>query len=99
MIKVAIITITYNSSNVIIPFLKCLSESSYKDFKLFIIDNNSVDDTVELIHKTKKIDFQIIENEKNIGVAAANNMGIKLALDQGYQKVLLSNNDLSLIHI
>ena len=94
MIKVAIITITYNSSNVIIPFLKCLSESSFKDFKLFIIDNNSVDDTVELIYKIKKIDFQIIENKKNIGVAAANNMGIKLALEQGYQKVLLSNNDI-----
>ena len=94
MIKVAIITITYNSSNVIIPFLKCLSESSFKDFKLFIIDNNSVDDTVELINKIKKIDFQIIENKKNIGVAAANNMGIKLALEQGYQKVLLSNNDI-----
>ena len=94
MIKVAIITITYNSSNVIIPFLKCLSESSFKDFTLFIIDNNSVDDTVEFIYKIKKIDFQIIENKKNIGVAAANNMGIKLALDQGYQKVLLSNNDI-----
>ena len=94
MIKVAIITITYNSSNVIIPFLKCLSESSFKDFKLFIIDNNSVDDTVDLIYKIKKIDVQIIENKKNIGVAAANNMGIKLSLEQGYQKVLLSNNDI-----
>ena len=94
MIKVAIITITYNSSNVIIPFLKCLSESSFKDFKLFIIDNNSVDETVEIICKIKKMDVQIIENKKNIGVAAANNMGIKLALDQGYQKVLLSNNDI-----
>jgi len=94
VIKVAIITITYNSSNVIIPFLKCLSESSFKDFKLFIIDNNSVDETVEIICKIKKIDVQVIENKKNIGVAAANNMGIKLALDQGYQKVLLSNNDL-----
>ena len=94
MIKVAIITITYNSSNVIIPFLKCLSESSFKDFKLFIIDNNSVDETVEIICKIKKIDVQVIENKKNIGVAAANNMGIKLALDQGYQKVLLSNNDI-----
>lgn len=94
MIKVAIITITYNSSNVIIPFLKCLSESSFKDFKLFIIDNNSVDKTVEIICKIKKIDIQVIENKKNIGVAAANNMGIKLALDQGYQKVLLSNNDI-----
>ena len=94
MIKVAIITITYNSSNVIIPFLKCLSESSFKDFKLFIIDNNSVDETVEIICKIKKIDVQVIENKKNIGVAAANNMGIKLALDQGYQRVLLSNNDI-----
>ena len=94
MIKVAIITITYNSSNVIIPFLKCLSESSFKDFKLFIIDNNSVDETLEIICKIKKIDIQVIENKKNIGVAAANNMGIKLALDQGYQKVLLSNNDI-----
>ena len=94
MIKVAIITITYNSSNVIIPFIKCLSESSFKDFKLFIIDNNSVDETVEIICKIKKIDVQVIENKKNIGVAAANNMGIKLALDQGYQKVLLSNNDI-----
>tara|TARA_X000000950_G_scaffold95614_1_gene120587 strand:- start:2840 stop:3739 length:900 start_codon:yes stop_codon:yes gene_type:complete len=94
VIKVAIITITYNSSNVIIPFLKCLSESSFKDFKLFIIDNNSVDDTIELIYKIKKIDFQIIENKKNIGVAAANNIGIKLALEQSYQKILLSNNDI-----
>ena len=94
MIKVAIITITYNSSNVIIPFLKCLSESSFKDFKLFIIDNNSVDETLEIICKIKKIDIQVIENKKNIGVAAANNMGIKLALDQGYKKVLLSNNDI-----
>ena len=94
MIKVAIITITYNSSNVIIPFLKCLSESSFKDFKLFIIDNNSVDETVDIICKIKKIDVQVIENKKNIGVAAANNMGIKLALDQGYKKVLLSNNDI-----
>ena len=64
MIKVAIITITYNSSNVIIPFLKYLSESSFKDFKLFIIDNNSVDDTVELINKIKKIDVQIIRKQK-----------------------------------
>jgi len=64
VIKVAIITITYNSSNVIIPFLKCLSESSFKDFKLFIIDNNSVDETVEIICKIKKIDVQVIENKK-----------------------------------
>jgi hypothetical protein len=95
VITVAIITITYNSSNVIIPFLKCLSESDYKDLKLFIIDNNSVDDTVELILKNNhSIDFEIIENKKNIGVAAANNMGIKIAMEQGYQKILLSNNDI-----
>ena len=64
MIKVAIITITYNSSNVIIPFLKCLSESSFKDFKLFIIDNNSVSDAVFIKSLFKATIFLLLNLEK-----------------------------------
>ena len=49
--KIGVVTITYNSSKVVVDFLKSLSKQTYPDFKLYIIDNNSQDDTIDLIKK------------------------------------------------
>ena len=91
--KVGVVTITYNSSKVVVDFLKSLSKQTYSDFKLYIIDNNSQDDTIDLIKKHCLNSQVLIRNKENIGVAAGNNLGIKQSLDDNCQFVLLINND------
>ncbi len=61
---------------------KCLEsvfqyQHSYR-VEVIVIDNASSDDSVEMI-RGKFPQVQLIENEKNIGFAAANNQGIKMA--------------------
>ena len=92
--SVAIVTITFNSSHVIEQFIYSLNKSEFINFKLFFIDNYSTDNTIKLIEKKANFDFEIIKNKTNKGVASANNIGIKLAIDQSFKKIILSNNDI-----
>ena len=94
MTKIGIVTITFNSEKVIEDFLNSLNQQSFKDFELFVIDNNSQDQT---IHKLKSANlnfkFNLKINKTNIGVAAGNNQGIRMIIDKKIPNVLIMNND------
>lgn len=101
MAKIGIVTVLYNSASVIEDYFKTLSEQTYKDFVLYIIDNKSPDNSLFLSKKLaekykKSFDSIIIENDKNYGVAKGNNIGIKQAKNDGCEYILLSNNDIEL---
>ena len=51
MKKIGLITITYNSAHVIEPFMECVLRQTHSNFILYIIDNISSDNTLELIQK------------------------------------------------
>ena len=76
MISIAIVT--YHNSSVI---KKCLNSifKTTKNFKfeLIIVDNNSSDDTIEIIENNFK-NIKLIRNNKNVGFGAAHNIAIKL---------------------
>lgn len=94
-VKIGIVTVTYNSSNVINEFMKSLIGQSREDYILYVVDNASVDDTLEkLAPYVHQLSMVIIKNTKNIGVAAGNNQGIKQALADSCTHVLLINNDI-----
>jgi O-antigen biosynthesis protein len=59
------------------------------DAEVFIVDNNSVDGSVEMLHE-KFSDFRIIANYENAGFSKANNQAIALAKGE---YVLLLNPD------
>ena len=70
---------------------------SYK-LQIIVIDNGSSDASVENLKKlqnskTPKLQFELIENQTNLGFAEGNNIGIKKALDWGADYVVLLNND------
>ena len=77
--KIGIVTVTYNSSLVLEDF-SSIENQDFLDFHLYIIDNNSTDNTLSKINKWNFSTKTILKNTNNIGVAAANNQGIKLAL-------------------
>lgn len=91
--KIGIITITYNSANVIEPFMECVLNQTHNNFILYIIDNVSVDNTLEILQKYKDERIVLIKNTENVGVAAGNNQGIKKAMEDDCSELLILNND------
>ncbi|WP_071149713.1 glycosyltransferase family 2 protein [Bacteroides ndongoniae] len=97
--KIGIVTVLYNSESVLEDFFRTLNEQTYKNFILYLVDNNSNDLSVSKGREySGKVDFEckwLLQNE-NVGVAEGNNIGIKAALADGCNYILLSNNDVVL---
>ncbi len=93
MVKIGLVTITYNSAHVIEPFMQCVLEQTHTNFILYIIDNISSDNTLALLKKYPDERIVIIANNKNVGVASGNNQGIKKAIEDNCDEILLINND------
>lgn len=99
MAKIGIVTVLYNSASVLEDYFKTLSEQTYKDFVLYVIDNKSPDISLALSYKYAEQykDFYktvIIENDQNYGIAKGNNVGLAKAKADGCDYVLLCNNDI-----
>jgi len=90
---IGVVTVTYNSGEVLLPFLRCVFEQTHRDFILFVVDNASSDATLRLLHECGDERLRLIRNADNRGVAAANNQGIRAAIGAGCASVLLINND------
>lgn len=90
---IGVVTVTYNSAEVLPDFLRCVVSQTYGEFLLFVIDNASKDDTLRILHECTDGRLRIIANPDNRGVAEGNNQGIRAALMAGCTSVLLINND------
>lgn len=90
--KIFIIVLNYNGKKTILDCINSIYDSTYSNFEVVIVDNNSTDGSFELIKKTF-FKANIIRNSKNIGFAAGNNIGIRFALEKFADYIFLLNND------
>ena len=90
---IGVVTVTYNSAAVISEFMECLLQQSYRDMRLYLVDNCSSDNTLALVAQYSDKRIIIIRNSTNLGVAEGNNIGIRAAISEGCSFVLLINND------
>ncbi|AMR32101.1 hypothetical protein A0256_12055 [Mucilaginibacter sp. PAMC 26640] len=99
MAKIGLVTVLFKSDDVLKDFLESLSIQSFKDYHLYIIDNSvsaGTDSLLSVLLKQYPIPaYTHIKNEGNAGVAAANNQGMRLSMQQGDDFVLLLNNDIA----
>lgn len=92
MNKIFIILLNYNNYRDTIECVNSIIENEKQiDFKIIVVDNNSTNDSVEQLRQIK--DIYLIESNENNGFANGNNIGIKYALGQGAEYILLLNND------
>jgi GT2 family glycosyltransferase len=96
---VGIVTVLYNSNDVLEGFFQSLQQQSGGpfDFRLYVLDNSPSDSGCALsrtLAERHGIDTQVVFNDANLGVAKGNNQGIALARADGCSHVLLSNNDI-----
>lgn len=80
---VSIIVITYNSSKYVLETLESAKAQTYQNIELIISDDGSTDKTIEICekwladNKERFVDSQIITVEKNTGIPANCNRGVK----------------------
>lgn len=97
--KIGIVTVLYNSESVLEEFFETLNKQTYKNFILYVVDNLSPDGSLALSEKLAnyyQFETRIIRNDANYGVAKGNNIGIRRALADDCDLILLSNNDIAL---
>lgn len=73
---------------------RCLGSLRASDLQadVVVIDNASQDRTVRII-ESRYPEVRLVKNEKNLGFGGANNIGIKMAVEEDYEAVFLLNQD------
>ena len=89
---VYVIILNSNRRDDTLACLESLFQSTYRDFRTIVLDNKSTDGSVEAIC-TAYPSVQIINLAENLGYAGNNNVGIKEAIKQGADWVLVLNED------
>ncbi|NLZ20049.1 MAG: glycosyltransferase family 2 protein [Bacteroidales bacterium] len=91
MADVLVVIVTYNALKWVGKCLRSVERSTYPA-DVVLIDNGSTDGTLPLV-RTDFPQVRIIETGENLGFGAANNIGLRMALDEGYRFAYLLNQD------
>ena len=89
--KISIIIVNYNGKDILKKALNSVQKSSFKDYEILVVDNNSGDGSQEFIPKNHK-NVKLVQNKENLGYS-----GINSALPYCNGKyILFLNNDIEL---
>jgi GT2 family glycosyltransferase len=91
-IPVAIILVNWNGYAYTKACLASLEKVAQPAFQVILVDNGSQNSEGEQL-KAQFPNVHLIANQDNLGFAGGNNVGIRYALEQGFEQVLLLNND------
>jgi len=96
-ILLSIIIISYNTKKITEDCLKSIYKWNTDKAEIIVIDNNSIDGSLEMLYSYKalKKNFILIEEKNNLGFAKANNLAVGKASGQ---YVLFLNSDIIVLN-
>ena len=89
---VAIVVLNWNGLADTLRCIESLTLQTYGNFHIFVVDNGSIDDSVERLRALGDR-ITLIESTKNLGYTGGNNLGMERALAEGPEYLWLFNND------
>src|SRR5258707_13241919 len=92
--KIGVVTVLFNSGGMLEDFFASIEQQDHTDFVVYCVDNASADDSVDQC-RARGDRYIVIENARNVGVAAGNNIGTRKAIADGCEFVLYLNNDVA----
>jgi len=96
MTKIALVVLNWNQPKLTIDTITSILKIKSLNFnyKIYLIDNNSTDNSYNIFKKEyrKNSKIEIIQTDSNLGYVG-NNVGIKKAIKDNFDYVLLINND------
>jgi GT2 family glycosyltransferase len=93
---VYIVLVNYKGYKDTVECIESLNKINYDNYKVVVVDNASGDGSYEKL-KAEYGEHIIIESQDNIGFAGGNNIGIRLAMENQAEYVMLLNND-TIVH-
>ncbi len=98
MPRTAAILLNYNSWEEVLAHAKCLRKALSRDeLEIIVVDNASPDGSADEFKKrSSELDYYFVYAENNLGYAAGNNLGLKLALEKGYEYAWIMNSDIKI---
>ncbi len=88
---VSVVIPTYNRGYVLMRAIDSVLKSTYQNFEIIVVDDTSTDNTPDVVRAIQDSRVQYIRHEKNAGVSAARNTGIKAS--QGILISFLDSDD------
>jgi glycosyltransferase involved in cell wall biosynthesis len=94
--KISVIMPVYNASKYLSEAIQSILNQTFEDFELIILNDNSTDDSLDIIKKIQLLDPRIvlINKEKNYGPAILRNEGFNIS--RGEYIALMDADDISL---
>jgi GT2 family glycosyltransferase len=90
--KTNIVILNWNSHEMTAECIRSLQAMDSSDFEILIVDNGSADGSVKILAQEFP-QITVLPQERNLGFAAGCNVGMRHALAQDAEYVLLLNND------
>jgi GT2 family glycosyltransferase len=90
--KVCVVVPVHNRLELTKKFIENFSNNSYKDYQIVIIDDGSTDGTEKELHN-KFPDVVVLKGDGNLWWSGSTNLGVKYAINNGFEYVLTINND------
>jgi GT2 family glycosyltransferase len=90
--RVSIVILNWNGYDVTRECLVSLSKTDYPNCQIVVVDNGSADGSPDRLAAEFSA-VTLIRNPKNLGFTGGNNVGIRRALEENADYVLLLNND------
>ncbi len=91
--SIAVIVLTWNGRALTLECLASLEAVTTPNVRVMVVDNASTDGTVDAIRDRYGDRVTVVATGANLGFAGGNNAGIRRALDEGADFILLLNND------
>ena len=90
--SLAVILVNWKKYDLTSNCIESLNKSIYKNFQIILVDNEF--SSINIIKlKAKHNELIVFKENKNLGFAGGNNIGIRYALENKYDYIMLLNND------
>lgn len=90
MEKVYLVILNYKLADKVIKCVQGVKLSSYKNYQILVVDNNSQDGIEK---KIEGLGIEFLQSGQNLGYSGGNNLGIKKALERGADYIFILNPD------
>lgn len=92
-VPVYLVTVLYNSADCLAAFVASLRGQECRHWRLIAVDNASADTGAAILTGAADDRISVVRNDRNHGFARAANQGMRAALAEGAEFVVLINND------
>jgi len=93
MNEIGIFVCNYNKAEMVVKCVQAIKEQTYKNIDIYVVDNASEDNSVELLSDTYGKEITVLENPENLGGSGGFGRAIREAVRMDYKYFMLVDND------